>query len=241
MNNCNLPPIYGMNECSEMGDKIFAPSIFLAGCNFCCPYCMNSKLISPCPKDVPTISLNRVRKYVEDHDCKWLMISGGEPTCTAEELLLNLILEIKSWGCRVGLGTNGSHSDKLKALLPSLDYVALDIKSSQFEDFEKHSEMALTRNIICSKTALVLERARHPEFSYEIRTTLFPTLVNKKSIRQIGSIMREDEPWVLQQYRHAPDMPDPACKETEPYSEEEIQEMLTIANRYVDNATLRYI
>lgn len=243
-----LPPIYGFNECSEAGDNIFAPSIFLGGCNLRCDYCMNSKLIEMDVTDrylndvkLEAIPIQKIKSYVKKDKSEWLMISGGEPTFLNDwPALLKLISEIKSWGCKVGLSTNGHFPYRLYYLLNQLDYVALDLKQSTWIETE----------VLNSKISLMLTKKEKPDFNYEIRTTLFPKYISERSLHRIGCLIKDGETWVLQQYRVTKDMPlmrreDYTKKEKKfmlkPYSEKKLQELLKIAQLYTKNARLRYV
>ena len=59
-----LPVIRAFNESSEIGRNVFAPCIFLEGCNLRCPYCMNAKLAQ---KDyTEKVDINYIKEYVID-------------------------------------------------------------------------------------------------------------------------------------------------------------------------------
>jgi hypothetical protein len=54
-------------------------------------------------------------------------------------------------------------------------------------------------------------------------------------------IIREDDKWVLQQFRHAKNMFSKDAYEVKPYSEKEIQRLLKIAKKITSKAELRYV
>jgi len=237
-----FPEIYGLNKCSEAGVDIFALSIFLGNCNLRCPYCMNAKLINPKSYNLKTIDIEAVKKAAQENESKWVIISGGEPTCTPVDLLTNLITEIKSWGCKIGLSTNGTNSDVFESVLPLLDYVALDIKTSNFQNYveiggDKES-INILREVLACKTMLVQKKLDNPDFSYEIRTTLYPPFVGEKDINEIGGLIRIGEEWVLQQFRATSEGLD---KSISPYTQQEMDNLFNLASRYTTNASIRYI
>lgn len=232
-----FPYIRGFNETTEASDKVFAPSIFLGGCNLHCPYCMNVRLAkNSVDKDIP---VEEIRQRVVREHSEFVVISGGEPTCVPLSLLSNLIDEIRSWGCLIGLSTNGVESDIMKEIIGRLSYVALDIKSPDPYDYYAMGTNKM-HGILITKALLVEERMNRPNFSYEIRTTLFPPFINKEKLRNLGGIIRKDEKWVLQQYRVTPKMfksNDDVC----PYTQEELEELVGVAKEFSDEVSLRFV
>ena len=236
----NMPNIYGFNKCSEIGIDTFAPSIFLGGCNLRCPYCMNSKLISSQP-DIKTIDLGIVKQYVEKEKCEWLMISGGEPTCTQIGPLFKLLEEIKSWGCKIGMSTNGTNPEILKSIISYLSYVAMDIKASDNEDLESIGNKETSFDVIRSHIILLQTDKDREDFTFEVRTTLYPPYIKEEQVRNIGQMLNKKEKWVFQQFRHAKKMFDPECANIKPYTLEEVQVLVEIAKEYTEGVELRYV
>jgi pyruvate formate lyase activating enzyme len=238
-----FPEIYGLNKCSEAGVDIFALSIFLGNCNLRCPYCMNAKLINPIAHKLKPIDIKKVKEAVEENQSEWVIISGGEPTCTPVLLLTNLITEIKSWGCKVGLSTNGTNRGVFESVLPLLDYVALDIKTSNFQHYVEIgagniNSIDILQEVLVCKTILVQKKLDNPDFSYEIRTTLYPPFVSEKDINEIGGLIRIGEEWVLQQFRVTSEGLD---KSISPYTQQEMDNLFKLALKYTINASVRYI
>jgi len=235
----DLPQIYGFNKCSEAGIDVFAPAIFTGGCNFRCPYCMNSKLATGMSEK--RVNLEEVKQYVRDDKSEWLMISGGEPTCVNINLLVNLLQEIRSWGCKVGMSTNGSKPEVINKILPLLNYVAMDLKSPDDDILKGIGAKNGTLDIIHSKCFLMENKLKRVDFDYEIRTTLYPKYINEDSISVLGSVMRKDDVWVLQQFRHAKNMIDTECYNVKPYTREEVESLVKIAKKYTDNIKVRHV
>lgn len=238
--NTLLPKICGFNRASEIGVDTFSPSIFLSGCNFHCPYCMNSRLVNG--KINIHVGIEEVKKFVQEEGSEWLMISGGEPTCTPIEHLINLFKEIESWGCKIGMSTNGSNFNELRRIIKYLNYVALDIKASNISDYQKLSDKNVYKNLLMSLYLLRIIKKSRNDFSYELRTTLFPPFINNYTLDEIGSRMiHKEDKWVLQQFRHAQNILDPSCKNIEPYSDEDVKVLINIAKNYCNNVSLRFV
>jgi len=242
INLMNLPNIYGFNETSEAGSNIFAPSIFLGNCNFRCPYCMNSKLVKMARRLGP-INISEVRDYVTKEKCEWVNISGGEPTVTAIELLANLMNEIRSWGCKIGLSTNGNMPYVIHILMPLINYISMDIKCVRAEDYRqlmlKNDNYLF--NVIKTQAIMATYKLSRKDFDYEIRTTLYPKFIDSAVIKEIGSILRRDDKWVLQQFRHTENMLDESCRNVSPYTDAEVDELVEIAKKYCDNVQLKCV
>lgn len=109
-----------------------AADLFLAGCNFRCPFCQNSPLVLspgglPAYEQEEVLSFLKKRQGILDGIC----ITGGEPTLYAD--LPELIALIRDMGYLVKLDTNGTNPDMLRALLAGhmLDYVAVDLKAGR--------------------------------------------------------------------------------------------------------------
>jgi len=235
-----LPNIYGFNKASEIGPDILAPCIFLKGCNLRCPYCMNAKLVKDC--NLEPIDLEIVKKYVLEEKSQWVLISGGEPTLTSINALCELVNELRSWGCKVGMSTNGTNPDILTVLLPLLNYVALDFKTIRNDDIEVVPlDRVYTISVLTSLVRLMETKLNNKDFDFEIRTTLYPHFINEDTIRQIGSTLRKDTTWMLQQFRHSEEMLSEKAYDVNPYTNEEVNGIIKIAKEYSCNVRLRYV
>ena len=104
-------------------------TVFTGGCNFCCPFCQNSEIISFDAEadytDEEVLSFLKKRAGILEGIC----ITGGEPALQPD--LAGFIRKVKELGLLVKLDTNGYQTDVLKRLVKDglLDYVAMDIKA----------------------------------------------------------------------------------------------------------------
>ena len=107
-----------------------ACTVFLAGCDFRCPFCHNGGLVlggmEPVMDDAGLLDFLRKRQGLLDG----VAVTGGEPLLRSD--LPPLLRAVKDLGYAVKLDTNGSHPDALRALVEEglVDYVAMDIKNS---------------------------------------------------------------------------------------------------------------
>ena len=159
-----------------------ACTVFLGSCNFRCPFCHNSSLLTGSVPEEMTpeqlLSFLKKRQGLLDGVC----VSGGEPTLTPT--LPDFLRKIKELGFAVKLDTNGSRPAILKQLVADglVDYVAMDVKNgpSRYPQTVGVTLKDLT-DIEESLRFLIEENVPH-----ELRTTLVEPLHDAASIEQIG-------------------------------------------------------
>ena len=158
-----------------------ACTVFLAGCNYRCPFCHNAELFSGKPEEVMTedefFNFLQSRKGLLDGVC----VSGGEPTLTPG--LEAFLSQIKALGFAVKLDTNGSRPAVLKALAQKglLDYVAMDVKSSR-EGYAAATGVAADLAAVEESLRFLLSG----DLPYELRTTLVDQLHSEATIEAMG-------------------------------------------------------
>jgi len=108
-----------------------ACTVFLAGCNFRCPWCYSKELVLPeLIAKQAEISQEELLEFLKEKQgyLQGVVLCGGEPTVNSG--LPEFIKKIKDLGFLVKLDTNGSNPKMLKELIDQnlLDYVAMDIK-----------------------------------------------------------------------------------------------------------------
>lgn len=158
-----------------------ACTVFLAGCNYRCPFCHNAELFNGKPEEAMTreefFKFLQSRKGLLDGVC----VSGGEPTLTPG--LEGFLSQIKSMGFGVKLDTNGSRPEVLKALAAKglLDYVAMDVKSSP-EGYAAATGVAADLAAVEESLRLLIDG----DLPYELRTTLVSQLHSEAHMASMG-------------------------------------------------------
>lgn len=171
--------------------------LFLGGCNYDCFYCHNRTLLHPGEEVLP---LDEVEAFLSKRRglLDGLVISGGEATLHDE--LAELFRIGKQLGYQTKLDTNGSRPEVLRSLLEShlLDYVALDIKAPP----NRYWEIANgDPTFVFESLELLKEHHKKvKDFSFEIRTTIAPT-ITKEDIQLLVPLVGEVPRWVLNEYR----------------------------------------
>ena len=159
-----------------------ACTVFLQGCNYACPFCHNSELLSfeaePFMQEEELLAFLKKRKGILDGVC----ITGGEPTLYSG--LENLLRSIKALGYAVKLDTNGSNPKVLRRLVEAglVDYVAMDVKNSP----DRYAETVGVPGLKLQNVEESLRFLIGGGAPYELRTTLVQQLHDEKSMEERG-------------------------------------------------------
>jgi pyruvate formate lyase activating enzyme len=211
--------------------------IFLAGCNFNCPYCHNPQLTGEAGSRPERVAAEDVFVFLEERR-GWLdgvVISGGEPTLHPD--LPDFCGRIKSLGYPVKLDTNGSRPQMLKRLIRAglVDYMAMDIKTDP-----ARYEGCIAGRFDCSALLASLQLIMESGLDYEFRTTCVKPLVTPQAIEAIARLIKGCRRYALQPFRadailHPEffDSVDPAC------SIEEMTRLKHIAEPWVQSCLVR--
>ena len=230
-----MDKIYGLEKMSLVDyDGHLCATIFLAGCNFRCPFCHNSSLVLDADNliaynEEEIFAYLKSRKKMLDAVC----ITGGEPTLTAN--LEEIIDRIKSLGYLVKLDSNGTRPDILSHLIETkkVDYIAMDVKSS-YANYKKVA--GITNNKLIDKVLESIELLKKSNIDYEFRTTLVKELHNEEDIEGIGKLVQGAKRFYFQKFTDHGE-----CIE-DGFSEIDLDtanKYLEIIKKYVDNASLR--
>jgi pyruvate formate lyase activating enzyme len=178
-------------------DDNLTTTLFMAGCNFRCPFCHNSSLVLS-PKDCPTIPWSEIKSYLTKRQgvIDAVCVTGGEPTLMPD--LLDKLKEIKELGFLVKLDSNGSHPAIIKKAveLHLVDYIAMDIKNAP-------DKYALTTGSVNVDLASVKETAAfllEGHVDYEFRTTIINEYHNEKDFEEISAWLEGAKKYFLQRY-----------------------------------------
>jgi len=215
-----------------------AMTVFTLGCNYHCPFCQNPELVDaekikkqPQIKQGAFFDFLKSRQGLLDGVC----LTGGEPLIQPD--IFDFIKRIKKQGFLVKLDTNGSQPSNLKKLFQKnlLDFVAMDIKSSQ-ENYSK----AVGAKVNLKNIRKSIDLIKQSGMDYEFRATIAPNIINKKEIEKIGQWLKGAKKFALQQFRTEKTL-DKSWQKVKPYSDEELREMLEIVKLYFDKVELRGI
>ncbi len=215
--------------------------LFLPKCNFRCPFCYNVTLVLH-PEKKETIYFERVKEYLKKQK-DWIdgvCITGGEPTLHSD--LPDLCSELKEMGFLIKADTNGTNPAMIKELIEKelVDYAALDIKAPL--TVEKYSQaVGVSAENLLGKVKETIEILMRAKIDYEFRTTVVPTIHEKKDIENICRGIKGCKKYVLQNFDVSlgKETLDSRFSKLKPFTSEEMNTYLAIAQRFILNARLR--
>lgn len=211
-----------------------ACTVFLAGCDLKCPFCHNSELWSvnaPAVMDDKELLafLEKRRGMLEG-----VAFTGGEPLLRPE--LPEVMTKIKELGYAVKLDTNGTHPDKLRALIGEglIDRVAMDIKN----DPERYAATCgrEAQGFPMDAIRKSIEILMNGGIEYEFRTTAVKPLHDADSFRGIGEMIRGAEEYYIQPFA---DRDTVLFSGFETPAKEELESWLGIVKPFVKRARIR--
>lgn len=211
-----------------------ACTVFTSGCNFRCPFCHNSPLLTLLP-DEECFDTEEFFAYLEKRKgiLDGVAITGGEPLLQND--IAQFIRRIKSLGLKVKLDTNGSFPDRLEQLISEklIDYIAMDVKSP-LSSYKKVAGTDRYLNEIVKSIALI----KGSGTEYEFRTTVVKELHAPEDMEEIGKLIEGAEKYFIQVYKDTENVLEDGLSAP---SEQELYKMLETVKKYVPNAQLRGI
>jgi len=178
---------------------LIVDSIFVAGCDFRCPYCHNPDLVAL--DVVESYDINEVLAEIEKRaKTKWLdgvSITGGEPAMSKR--LPEFLKIIKDMGLKTKIDTNGSFPGVVQKLIDEelIDYIAMDVKAIP-EKYHLAARKKVDMKSIKKTIAIIINSG----IDHEFRTTVVPTIVDVESdISKIAKMIKGAKRYYLQQFR----------------------------------------
>ncbi|MGC9320760.1 MAG: anaerobic ribonucleoside-triphosphate reductase activating protein [Kosmotogaceae bacterium] len=201
-----------------------ALTLFTSSCNFDCAYCHNPELKKLIEEKVGE---SEVFKYLDKRAAliDAVVITGGEPTLRAHDLIPFVErLKVQFPAVLVKLDTNGWSSDILRKFLDVIDYVAVDLKSLNYEPFSTVNLKQIQKSIELVKGFS----------SHEIRITMFPPYVPEKDFEELARMCSGASLVSVQQYR-----PLTGLCESPPYPDSVLREFADLLSGNAQNVSLR--
>ena len=212
-----------------------ACTVFTPGCNFRCPFCHNSLLVtrmndSEIYTEDDILSYLKKRQGVIDGIC----ISGGEPLMHDD--IFDFVKKVKELGFLVKIDTNGSFPEKLEKLIGSgnIDYVAMDIKNCP----EKYAETVASADFDIEPVRKSVQILLSGKVKYEFRTTVVKEFHTPQDMVQTGKFIQGAERYFLQ---HFIESEGNIQQGLTPLCREEMENLRLSVLGFVKNAELRGI
>lgn len=226
--------IYGLQKLTLLDyPGQVACTLFTGGCNFRCPFCHNSLLVTqpvnakPLPPQEVENFLQRRRRLLDG-----VCITGGEPLLQSD--LLPFLHHLKEFGYRVKLDTNGSFPTRLQQVIQSgtVDYVAMDIKN----DLPHYAETVGLPLVNVGAIQTSIQLIQESGLAYEFRTTIVQGLHTPERIAGIGAMIPAAQHYFLQNFVDSGQLLDESCQGCTP---QEMRAMLEAVRPLVPAAELR--
>jgi len=173
-----------------------AAVIFFQGCPLRCPFCHNPELqVFPGPMGQ---SWDEVMEFLKGRVKRLdgVVFSGGEPLMSDE--ILSKAREVKDLGFKLAIHTSGVYPERLREMLPFIDWVGLDIKAP----WEKYEELTGRPNM-AERVQKSLQILVESGIDFEARTTCDPRHLTPTDTLKIAKTLHElgVKTYALQKYR----------------------------------------
>ena len=173
-----------------------ACTVFLAGCNFRCPFCHNAELAEGrapvVMDDAELLRFLKTRQGLLDGVC----FTGGEPLLSPG--LAELMAEVRALGYAIKLDTDGAFPDRMASLLSRglLDYVAMDIKNSP----ERYAATCGVESVDLAPIGESIALLMGGNTSYEFRTTAIREFHDDLSFSAIAELIHGAKQYYIQAF-----------------------------------------
>ena len=218
-------------------DGKIVSTLYVAGCNFRCPFCHNAGLIEK-PQEYETVPLTQIEKFLlERRDfLDGICLTGGEPCLHKNRGLFEFLRQVKDLGFQVKFDTNGTDPECLKKVIDQklVDYIAMDVKGPLDERYDRLSGVKTDLDRIKDSIKIIRESG----LAYEFRTTVVPTLLGRKDVEDIAKYIAGADKFVFQQFV-ADHTWDEGLRSIKPYPREQLDEMVAAARAHVANTVIR--
>lgn len=210
--------------------------VFFAGCNFRCPYCQNSGLITLDSGEVVDLETFRRRIMINMSpvpELDAIVFTGGEPLLQPKSLIEAAKL-VKGLGLKLMLDTNGSIPEALEPLLAAgfVDRVALDVKAPLTSgDYERVAGLGRDSARVVEGVKRTLAISNSHGVEVEARTTIAPTVSDDPEfVRRIAKEIRgRCTVYYLQQFDNTGEVLSPELKALQPPTREKLVELARVA------------
>lgn len=212
--------------------------VFTPGCNFRCGYCHNPEFVLP--EMIAQIKDSFIDEetffaFLETRKTKidGVVVTGGEPTMMGD---LPLFLQkIKDKGFLVKLDTNGNNPEMLEKILEqkTVDYVAMDVKTSLREYKKLVGERANETNLARS---IELIKTKTPD--YEFRSTLIQEIHTPEIVSIMAELLAGSKKLFLQNFRPNITL-NPLFATFHPFSEREMNDIMNVFKQNIETVEIR--
>jgi len=183
--------------------ECLAAVVFFQGCPLRCPFCHNPNL-QPLTESLETwestLTFLKTRKKRLDG----VVFSGGEPLMQLD--IAQMLKQLKDLGFKTAVHTSGVYPDRLREILPLLDWVGLDIKGP----WDKYDILSGRKKMV-EKVQESLKILIESGLDFECRTTCDPKHLTPTDTLQIAQDLKGlgVKTYALQKYNTFPEDKNP--------------------------------
>lgn len=209
-----------------------ATALFLAGCNFRCPFCFNANLAfgneyREIEIDTIVAGLSRHKDFISA-----VVLTGGEPTL---QDIVPLCRKLKGAGFEIKIDTNGSRPEVVEQILNEkiVDFVALDVKGP----VENYARVCGIENQAYGDAVKrTLASVIKSGVSYECRSPIVPGVnADEASLRAHAESVKDAKVFVLEQFWAENGTIDPNLKDVKGLTHNE----MIAAARFFKNSVVK--
>lgn len=234
-----------------------AATVFLAGCNFRCPWCYSKELVLPeLIARQPQIPETEVLEFLKEKQglLEGVVICGGEPTLHPD--LPQFCRKTKDLGFLIKLDSNGSNPQMIKELIDKklIDYVAMDIKlpKERYATLFAGADRGWTPadltgvgplSIRVDDVEKSIKILKNGEIDFEFRTTVAPGVHTPDDLGRMAKWIGQDIPgrspkYFLQNFKPGRNI-DPEFEKLKPFDDEFFTAALARIKPYVPFVRVR--
>lgn len=220
-----------------------AAVVYLAGCNFRCPWCWSYDMLEE--YSGREIEVSELVKEIEEDpsEIEAVVVDGGEPT-QQQDALIELCTLLKEKDYLVQLNTNGTNPEVVDELgiKGKIDRLGLDIKAPL--DFERRYSKLIGRKMKHEFKESIKEILRASSlcgYELEPRTTIVPKLTDSR--HWISKIAQEismyTDNYVIQAFTPEKGTLSAEYEEMEEVTREQLIELAGAAKRHIPNVMIK--
>ena len=173
-----------------------AAVVFVQGCAWRCRYCHNPEIQARL--ETPSMSWQAVLEFLDRRQglLDGVVFCGGEPT--VDRHLGAAIDDVRHRGLKVGLHTAGIYPDRLRRLLPKIDWVGFDVKAP-FDNYTNTTGVPGSGE----RAKESLNHLLASGVAHEVRTTRHPALLSSAELQSMTVSLRQlgVKTFALQEFR----------------------------------------
>lgn len=213
--------------------------MYLGGCPLRCGYCYVPELLTT--TSCGEKSVESLASYFIQKNTVAVSFKGGEPF-TQGNALLDLFQRLKAKGIRTKAETAGFFPESVRAALPFLDYLSIDVKTKL--DEKAYGDLTRSKGDVTLmqllKTLAFVETTPYPVFK-EFRLTVVPGWNDTPDVVEnlVSYIRKFCDLFILQQFQPHFRLTDPAFEVIPETSREKLAEMAMVARNLVPNVAIR--